>query len=117
MAPHCEVELDIFSGMPNPTWVLTDAEADTLMDALGSLPRTSDRELSGDLGYRGLIVRCGHGSDEQVIRIQAGIVQITAHGSALSASDERRQLERWLHETGMPYIDADLLAMVERASN
>jgi len=31
-----EVELDIFSGMPNPTWILTDAEADTFVKLLQS---------------------------------------------------------------------------------
>src|SRR5439155_13612911 len=31
MAARCEVELDIFSGMPNPTWPMTDAEADSFV--------------------------------------------------------------------------------------
>ena len=57
MPAHCEVELDIFSGMPNPTWTLTNAEADNFVKQLAALPRTSARELSGNLGYRGFIVQ------------------------------------------------------------
>ena len=56
-----EVELDIFSGMPNPTWVLSKRQEQTLHELLSAEPTqisplTSSRERFG-LGYRGLIVR------------------------------------------------------------
>jgi hypothetical protein len=56
-----EVELDIFSGMPNPTWVLSKRLEQTLHELLSAEPTqisqlTSSRERFG-LGYRGLIVR------------------------------------------------------------
>ena len=38
MPARVEVELDIFSGMPNPTWVLTDAEADSFLKQLAAAP-------------------------------------------------------------------------------
>ena len=37
MPVHVEVELDIFSGMPNPTWVLTNAEADSFVKQLAAV--------------------------------------------------------------------------------
>ena len=57
MPARVEVELDIFSGMPNPTWVLTDAEADSFVKQLAAAPPGPATELSGNLGYRGFIVQ------------------------------------------------------------
>ena len=56
-----EVELDIFSGMPNPTWVLTKGQEKSLYDLLSAdanqvSPATIQSKQLG-LGYRGLIVR------------------------------------------------------------
>ena len=56
-----EVELDIFSGMPNPKWLLSRAEERELVERLSedveqiSPVVTDDEQFS--LGYRGLIVR------------------------------------------------------------
>ena len=56
-----EVELDIFSGMPNPTWMLSKRQEKTLYDLLRAEPgqispvAISSRQIG--LGYRGLIVR------------------------------------------------------------
>ena len=56
-----EVELDIFSGMPNPRWLLTQAEERELAERLEAEPEqvsplaTEDEQFA--LGYRGLIVR------------------------------------------------------------
>jgi hypothetical protein len=56
-----EVELDIFSGMPNPTWMLSEPQEKTLHELLRSEPaqisplRTTSQRLG--LGYRGVTVR------------------------------------------------------------
>lgn len=56
-----EVELDIFSGMPNPTWVLSKRQEATLYELLSAETNqisplaTADEQFG--LGYRGLIVR------------------------------------------------------------
>ena len=56
-----EVELDIFSGMPNPTWVLSKSQEGTLYELLSAEPRQLSALANEDerygLGYRGLIVR------------------------------------------------------------
>ena len=55
-----EVELDIFSGMPNPTWVLSKPRRGRCMNSLLEpnqiSPLTTTAKRLG-LGYRGLIVR------------------------------------------------------------
>jgi hypothetical protein len=61
---HCkggtmlQVELDIFSGMPNPTWILTDKEERALLDRIMAKPELmlSSVQSPGILGYRGMVV-------------------------------------------------------------
>lgn len=56
-----EVELDIFSGMPNPTWVLSKRQEATLYELLRADPNqispVTILSKRFGLGYRGLIVR------------------------------------------------------------
>lgn len=109
-----EVELDIFSGMPNPVWVLTDTEAESLMKKLTAMSRTSPAKLSGNLGYRGFIVRVPQGVDTQLIHIQTGIVCISTGATNVYANDENRELERWLLDTGKPHLKDEIFEIVER---
>lgn len=55
-----EVELDIYSGMPNPTWILSKSQEATLYEMLRAepnqiAPARADKRYG--LGYRGVIVR------------------------------------------------------------
>lgn len=114
MPPGCEIELDIFSGMPNPTWSLTDSEEESFMKRLAALERTSSGKLSGNLGYRGFIVQCTRGENVRFIRVQKGTVQISEKATEFYASDKNRELERWLLSTGKPHIDDELFQIAER---
>jgi hypothetical protein len=114
MAARCEVELDIFSGMPNPTWVLTNADADNFVKKLSALPQAPAKELSGNLGYRGFIIQCIQGADAQLIRIQNGTVHISEGVTTIHAYDEDRELERWLLATGRPHLKSEIFEITER---
>ncbi|MDR4485621.1 MAG: hypothetical protein R3B95_20925 [Nitrospirales bacterium] len=114
MPVRVEVELDMFSGMPNPAWVLTDVEADNFIKKLAALPRTLATELSGHLGYRGFIVQVMQGANTQLIHIQTGIVHISIGATNFYARDEDRELERWLLNTGRPHLTDERFQMVER---
>jgi hypothetical protein len=114
MPVRVEVELDIFSGMPNPTWVLTNAEADSFVKKLAVMSRTSATALSGNLGYRGFIVQVTQGANTQLIHVQTGIVHISIGATNVYANDEDRELERWLLNTGKPHLTNELFQIVER---
>ncbi len=53
-----QVELDIFSGMPNPTWMLTGKEEKELLDRIMAEPELmlSTNQSPSTLGYRGMVV-------------------------------------------------------------
>lgn len=56
-----EIEIDVFSGMPNPTFQLSTREEQELVDRILAQPRqlspTEDATQQFGLGYRGVIAR------------------------------------------------------------
>jgi hypothetical protein len=51
------VELDIFSGNPNPRWALSDREANDLLDrVMADRSLASPPQKVGSLGYRGFVI-------------------------------------------------------------
>lgn len=113
-AARVEVELDIYSGMPNPSWALSNDDAKALATRLASLPRTLDQRLHANLGYRGFIIRLTRGSTAQEVRVQSGIVQVAEQGGPFYARDNSRALERWLLATGRPYMKPERFEELER---
>lgn len=94
------VELDVFSGRPNPTWTLTDVDDAALRQRLRALPAAAPATLHSDLGYRGLIVHLQEADASRVVRIQRGHVRTEGPAPAPDRADAGRALERWLLETG-----------------
>lgn len=109
-----EVELDIFSGYPNPVWTLSEADSTTFLKKLAMLPRASYRELSNNLGYRGLIAEVINETEETLVRIQNGTVELSQNGTIVYYCDENRHLEKWLLNSGEATLKSDLLKLVER---
>jgi hypothetical protein len=73
------VELDVFSGRPNPTWILSAKQTEELLEALQNLPLSDKPSPEGGLGYRGFII---YNTDQAGglpphIRIYSGIVTMT----------------------------------------
>ena len=114
MPARVEVELDIFSGMPNPAYALTDAEAETFLHRLAAAPPGPPTELSGNLGYRGFIVQVIEGADSQVIHIQNGAIHVSNGTAKTYARDGNRELERWLLDTAKPHLKNEVLQAVQR---
>jgi len=113
MKVQIEVELDIFSGMPNPRWILTNAEADIFMKKLTALSQIAETKLSGNLGYRGFIVKVTKEANMQLIHIQTGIVQIAKGVTKLYANDKDREMERWILNTGKSHMNNELFQNIE----
>ena len=65
-----DLELDMYSGRPNPVWQLTAAEVSELEARFADL-RASSASTPEHLGYRGFILRARSGQD---IRVYAGSI-------------------------------------------
>jgi hypothetical protein len=103
-----KVELEIYSGQPNPTWVLTHDEVDELNLRLARLlVRPSAGPRGEPLGYRGL--RIAAPTVGESITIGAGVVErIGQDGSVRQFDDAGRNLECWLLRTAAGRLDEAL---------
>lgn len=66
-----EVELDAFSGRPNPVWTVTADEAAALRALLATSGAPVPAPAEG-LGYRGFVLRDGVGAAAATWRVHAG---------------------------------------------
>lgn len=91
------VTLNIFSGRPNPRWILDDAAADELRERMYREPTlvSAAPPNLGGLGYRGLEVQFDDTAER--IYIQGGVVN-TAPGSP-NLLDTKREIEKFVINT------------------
>jgi len=113
--PQARVELDLFSGRPNPAWVLSAADARTLQAMLESLsPRPALEQASG-LGYRGFVVKISTDTGEAAtVRAYKGIVRQDIGALVAYRHDAERQIEKWLLQTGRPTLDPQTYEIVRK---
>jgi hypothetical protein len=95
---------DVFSGLPNPQWTIAGDLLAQLQLLLASLAQFHGGLVPKPppLGYRGLIVQFAPGENLQVWN---GYVV----GARETWLDPDRRVERWLLETGVQAINADIL--------
>lgn len=84
------VELDIYSGRPNPTWTLAPHEAAHVEQLLADLPRASSQP-DGGLGYRGFELADG----QRHIRVCSGVIRVQT-GEDLQFFQDQKGLEKYL---------------------
>ncbi len=99
------VELDLYSGAPNPRWTLDAATSRALDDAVAQLEAADTGAMRPtQLGYRGLIVRDERAIDERLF-VGGGHVFIDGRVRI----DTESRIERWLLASAVGRIDAPLL--------
>jgi len=111
------VELDVFSGLPNPTWVLSLSQTADLTSTISRLkPAEATGQRPDDLGYRGFIVQLAAGSAAaaQTIRAHHGIVEVADSSATAVYLDPDRQIERFLLATAPPALGDDLTAEIAK---
>ncbi|MCX6952111.1 MAG: hypothetical protein NTV51_08080 [Verrucomicrobia bacterium] len=92
-----EAELDVFSGRPNPRWVIPAPESERIAAQLAALSQPADPPAMPGLGFRGFVLR----SDRLTARL---------FGRRIVLSEPGR--ERVFHDTGA--LHADLAAEARR---
>jgi hypothetical protein len=89
-----EVELDAFSGRPNPRWTPTASERNALGARLRALPATTRRVRAGGLGFRGFYI---HDAGLR-IQVSQGRVVIERANGELETFEDRHGLLNLLIE-------------------
>jgi hypothetical protein len=109
-----DVEVDLYSGRPNPRFRLPPEMEDELVRRVDALPAATGaiRPAEG-LGYRGLRVDARTWSPPAEVVVSAGTVTVRdARGDVRLLLDRDRDLERWLIDAGSTELDADLVTML-----
>jgi hypothetical protein len=92
------VTLDLYSGLPNPSWELTEAEAVQLRSLLAArrkLTRQTSPGSLGRLGYRGLIVTQKDAGQTPELRAFDGILE-SASLAQPNVVDDDSEIEMFL---------------------
>ena len=111
-----QVELDAFSGRPNPRWDLTQTQAAEFLARLRKLQQAqSSFPRSDGLGYRGFIVSGNEGMLDSYndARVYRGIVFARRGKREEIFADSERSLERWLLESARGHVDESALKYIE----
>lgn len=110
------VTLNVFSGRPNPVWIVPDdvaEEFDSRISSLNLRTRLKPSGLFGGLGYRGFSVR--RNDESTMAYVHGGMVDTGQGSPTLVAND--RALERWLLSTAGDAITAQVREHVEESLN
>jgi hypothetical protein len=109
-----DVEVDLYSGRPNPHFALGPVESGEVMRRIGALPPAADSKQPRDgLGYRGLHIRAGSDDTATGIVVSDGLVVIRdPDGSLRRLRDPGRTLERWTIDVGVTNLDPEAVATI-----
>jgi hypothetical protein len=94
-----EIEIDVFSGRPNPRGQLTPEQTEELIAALDQ-PITGTPLPDVGLGYRGIIIDLGPG--RETFRVFRGVIREEA--SMVTRSDDERRLERQVAQWARAFL-------------
>lgn len=90
---RAQVEIDIFSGRPNPTWELGRTDMTALLRLLKKARKVKAAAGAADgLGFRGFKVSFATGGTERELRVRGNAVS----DGAQHFSDDRRAIEKFL---------------------
>lgn len=115
MTDAATVELDIYSGRPNPSWPLSQADLRALAAILQGLEPTRDQAPPDGLGYRGFVIR-GDGAalaGHDRLVVYHDLIFAGQGRAAVVLSDPGRSVERWLAAWLGANLDPDLRQMIE----
>lgn len=115
MTDAATVELDLYSGRPNPSWPLSQADMRELAAILRGLPPARDQAPPDSLGYRGFVI-LGDGAalaGHDRLVVYRDLIFAGQDGAAVVLSDPGRSVERWLLARLGAELDPDLRRMIE----
>ena len=110
--PTVRIELDIFSGRPNPEWTLTAAQAAELEAMTASLTFAEAPPPPFDgLGYRGIVATDPERPGWSLVAFRDTVRLGTSEGTAVRA-DPGGTIERWLLDTSGGAVDSALISRI-----
>ena len=110
MVAPAEIEVDVFSGRPNPRGALTVEQTDEIATRLAAPIIPLEAPVPG-LGYRGFLVHLDGG--RRTFRVFRGVIRDERSGDTRLDAD--RQLERRLAEWAAAFVPAAMAEWLRTA--
>ena len=110
-----EVEVDIYSGRPNPRFSLSPPASAELMRRIESLsPLGGQGTISEALGYRGFRVVPGDEdpSVEEIVASNGVVLVRQPDAQERIMADRDRSIERWLAQAGASALDSEVVSVL-----
>lgn len=111
------IEVDVFSGKPNPAWQPTDAQVAELLKKVKTLPETQANALPDNLGYRGFVARIPDltTGTQTTIKVYHTNVQLMDANTTTYYRDDNRDIETWLFSLAKPNLPEELYKQISTA--
>lgn len=106
------VQMDVFSGRPNPSWELSPSESGELLKQLSLLPEadTNSAVFNDNLGYRGFIISVYRADTSNVspseYRVYKGFVLMNGHVYSDNITLEKKLIEQAVNNGFKDLIEA-----------
>jgi hypothetical protein len=111
-ASRMQIELDVFSGRPNPTWALSDQEGKEFLAKFKALTASDSHKPHYDgLGYRGFKVT--EFQDYDKVTVLEGIVEARRGEKTYRWRDQEKTLEKYLLKLAKDHVDEGIYKVVE----
>jgi hypothetical protein len=106
-SPITTVSLGLYSGLPDPSWELSEEEASALTALLETLPRVDGSAPSGGLGYHGFTIErlTPEGMTRLLVAFE-GTVSDPLSSRLSYLDDPGRSVERLLLDSGHDRLSA-----------
>lgn len=115
-ADEITVEVDVMSGVPNPTWTVRGSDAAALIDMINALPDNGDIDVSADLGlgFRGFVLRKLDlpGDADQVRVMGSQVVVSRGHDIGTLRTDADREIYTMLRTMSEEHLDENVLQAI-----
>ncbi len=120
-AAEVVVEVDVFSGVPNPKWTLDADSAARLATLVSHLTPAPDGTASSDpdLGFRGFVVRgleltsvSGSPGTDATLRVRGNEVVATIGGQQRLLTDAAHEIYTMLRDLAQDHVPSDIASHI-----
>lgn len=115
-AAEVEVEVDMFSGVPNPAWTVHGTEAAALIELINALPEDGEIDISAELnlGFRGFVLRGVDlpGDADQVRVLDTRVVVLRDHTAGTLRTDPDREIYTMLRTMSAEHLEDDVIPLI-----
>src|SRR5262245_50509919 len=107
-----QIEVDLFSGRPNPHWELSAAESGEVLALLDALPACPFGPPPESLAFRGFVLTIP-GTGERIVSYRGNVWRLKPAGNTCFR-DSDRTLDQWLMSSSLSHLDSSVYELLSQ---